>query len=131
MASRISALNHYRPMIEYGYTVGWHEVAKFIADRSTVSAIDMIAILEGIHAAIIFFSGDGRGVRLEGLGTYLPQINYKGEFSLSYRPDPRLKEALNASNFSGKLINKRYIGMSSEQIVALWNSEHPEDPVEE
>ena len=37
MASRISALNHYRPQIEYGETADWREVAEHIAGRTAFS----------------------------------------------------------------------------------------------
>jgi hypothetical protein len=129
MASKVKALNHYRPMIQYGETAGWRDVAEYIARNSTVSTVDVIAVLEGLHGAIIEFNGQGRGVRLDGLGTYLPNINYQGEFDVAHRLDRRLKKALNAGNFSGKVTNRKHIGKTSGQVIALWNAEHPEDPV--
>ncbi len=128
MASKIAAINHYRPMIEYGKTVDWKDVAEYIAISTGLNPSEIIAVLLELHQAIIYFNRRGHGVRLEGLGTYLPQVNYKGQFDISYRPDGALKRALN-NKFSADLINKQHIGMSSEQVVALWNSEHPEDPV--
>jgi hypothetical protein len=32
--------------------------------------------------------------------------------------------------FSGKILNSDNIGKSGDDLVTLWNSEHPEDPVE-
>ena len=74
MASRVSAINHYRPQIEYGETAEWREVAEFLAARSTVSPADVIAVLTGLQEALLHFHRQGRGVRLEGLGTCLPSI---------------------------------------------------------
>jgi hypothetical protein len=130
MASRITALNHYRPMIEYRKTAGPHQVAEYIAMRTGLNRGEIIMVLAELHDAILFYNGQGQGVKLESLGTYLPNINYQGQFDVAYRMDSELKRALNAGDFSGSLRNKQSIGKSSDEIIALWNSEHPDDPVE-
>jgi hypothetical protein len=129
MASRISAINHYRPQIEYGETADWREVAEFLEERSTLSKADIIAVLTGLQDAVLHFNRLGRGVKLEGLGTYLPNINYRGELDAAHRLDRRLKRELNNGSFSGKIRNKRNIGKSAAEVIAMWNAEHPEDPV--
>ena len=129
MASRISVLNHYRPQIEYGETADWREMAEFLADRSTLSRSDIIGVLTGLQEAVVFFNQRGRGVKLEGLGTYLPNINYRGELDVAHRLDRRLKRALNNGSFSGRIRNKKNIGKTSAEVIALWNAEHPDDPV--
>ena len=45
MASRISALNHYRPQIEYGETAGWREVAEYIASHTGLGKADILRVL--------------------------------------------------------------------------------------
>lgn len=129
MASRIQALNHYRPQIEYGDTAGWREVAEFLEASSTLSKTDIIAALTGLQEAVIHFNLQGHGVKLEGLGTYLPNINYQGELDAAHRLDRRLKRGLNTGSFQGKIRNKKNIGKTVEQIVSMWNAEHPDDPV--
>lgn len=129
MASRISALNHYRPQIEYRETAGWREVAELIAARSTFSTSDVIGVLTGLQDAVVHFNLRGHGVKLEGLGTYLPNINYQGELDVAHRLDRNLKRALNAGSFSGRIRNKKNIGMTAAEVIALWNAEHPDDPV--
>ena len=129
MASTISALNHYRPQIEYGETAGWREVAEFLEARTTLSKTDIIATLTGLQDAVLHFNLQGRGVKLEGLGSYLPNINYQGEIDAAHRLDRRLKRQLNNGSFSGKIRNKKNIGKTVEQVVAMWNAEHPDDPV--
>ncbi len=130
MPSRISILNHYRPQIKYGETADWHEVARYIETISTVSSIDIIGVLTGLQQAVIHFNRQGCGVKLEGLGTYLPNINYQGELDVAHRLDRGLKRELNNGSFSGKIRNKQHIGKTPAEIYALWNSEYPEDPVE-
>jgi hypothetical protein len=130
MASRISALNHYRPQIEYGKTANWHEVADHIAERTGIRPSDIIRVLFEFQVTIIYFLLRGRGVKLEGLGTYLPNINYQGVFDVAYRLDGQIKRELNMKKaFRGRIRNKKNIGKTAEEIYALWNSEHPEKPV--
>ena len=130
MASQISALNHYRPQIEYGDTAEWREVAEDIADRTGLRPSDVIRVLLELQVAIVHFLLLGRGVKLEGLGVFLPNVNYQGVFNVSYRLDRRLRKALNAKGaFRGRLRNKKNIGRTAEEIVALWNREHPDEPV--
>lgn len=129
MASRISALNHYRPQIEYGDTADWREVANYMAASSTLSPSDIIGVLTGLEDAVLHFNLKGRGVKLEGLGTYLPNINYRGELDVAHRLDRRLKRQLNNSSFNGRIRNKKNIGKSTAEVIALWNAEHPDDPV--
>jgi hypothetical protein len=130
MASRISVLNHYRPQIECGETADWREVAEYIASHTGLGSADIIRVLLELQGAIIYFLMRGRGVKLEGLGTYLPNINYQGVFDVAHRLDRGLKKALNRKgNFTGRIRNKKNIGKSSEAIFARWNQEHPEDPI--
>jgi len=129
MASRISALNHYRPQIEYGETANWREVAEYLESMSTLSSSDIIGVLTGLQEAVVHFNMQGRGVKLEGLGTYLPNINYQGELDVAHRLDKNLKRALNNGSFEGKIRRRKNIGKSAVDVIALWNAEHPDDPV--
>ncbi len=128
MASKVKALNHYRPMVEYRYTIGLRELAEYIAKTSAFRPADVIGILESLHDAVLEFVSRGHGVRLDGLGTYLPNVNYKGEFDVAHRLDRRLKKSLNI-HYNGELVNRKHIGKTSDEVFALWNAEHPEDPV--
>ena len=129
MTSRISVLNHYRPQIEYGETAGWREVAAYLEDMSTLSKSDVIGVLTGLQEAVLHFNRQGCGVKLEGLGTYLPNINYQGELDVAHRLDKNLKRELNNGSFTGKIRNRKNIGKSVNEVIALWNAEHPDDPV--
>jgi hypothetical protein len=129
MASRISVINHYRPQIEYGETADWREVAEYMESISTLSKSDIIGVLTGLQGAVTYFNSQGRGVKLEGLGIYLPNINYQGELDVAHRLDKHLKRELNNGSFSGKIRNKRNIGKSAAEVIAMWNAEHPDDPV--
>jgi hypothetical protein len=45
--------------------------------------------------------------------------------------DKRILAALNAPGmFKGNISNGANIGLSTEEMVQLWNQAHPEDPIE-
>lgn len=44
-------------------------------------------MLAEIYDAIVFFNRSGYGVKLEGLGTYLPNIRLNGTLDVQHRLD--------------------------------------------
>ncbi len=74
---------------------------------------------------IIEFNRTGRGVKVEGLGTFSPSIELAGEISISFRADPAFGQGLNIPGiFTGKIINKENIGKSSAELVEKYQSEN-------
>ncbi|MCP5052273.1 MAG: hypothetical protein GY940_34210, partial [bacterium] len=54
-----------------------------------------------------------------------------GEIRVSHRPDNWLKKKINEKRkFSATILNRKMIGKSSDDLIELWNREHPDDPVE-
>jgi hypothetical protein len=130
MANRIAAINAYRPRIELGNTVQNDELVRYIADRTNLNRSMVALVIGQLSDAVIFFNASGRGVKFERLGTYLPSIDVDGAFSIDYRMDKAIKTGLNASNiFTGTLSLRENIGKTSDELVAMWNKDHPDDPV--
>ena len=130
MANRLSAIGAYRPRIELGNTVQKTELARYLADRTGLNEGSIELVIKELRDAIIFFNRAGRAVKIEGLGTYTPGIDLKGTFDVQYRADTDLKNGLNAhSTFSGNIRNRENIGKTTDDIIALWNGAHPDDPV--
>jgi hypothetical protein len=68
--------------------------------------------------------------RSGGGSTWTPSIDLGGNLAISFRPDPAFSNGLNAPGlFSGVILNRENIGKSSDELVELWNTVHPEDPV--
>jgi len=79
---------------------------------------------------IIEFNRAGRAVKVDGLGTFSPSIDLDGTLSINFRADPALNHGINVpGTFTGTIINREYIGKTSDQLVTLWNSEHPDELV--
>ena len=54
-----------------------------------------------------------------------------GTLDVQHRLDRGLKNGLNARAFAGRILNRENIGKTSDELVALWDAEHPDDPVED
>jgi hypothetical protein len=129
MTSRIKAIQAYRPRIKQSGTVQLDALVAHISARSVYNKGDIVHILAELHEAIVWFNSFGQGVKLEGIGTYLPNIRLDGTLDVQHRLDWGLRRELNNRKFDGKIINRNNIGKTADELVALWNEEHPEDPV--
>ena len=64
------------------------------------------------------------------MGTFLPSMKINGRFSVSLRLDQEIKNALNMPGFFiGQIINRANIGLTSDELVAMWDAANPGDPV--
>ncbi len=131
MARLIHALQSYSPRLKLGKRVSMNEVVNFIAGRTGLNRGIILMVLYEIKDALVFFHLSGRSVKLEGLGCYTPKINLKGKIDVTNRIPPEFKAELNESHaFKGEIINRDMIGKTVGEIIALWNKDHPDDPVE-
>ena len=131
MASKIKAINAYCPRVELGKTAQLDELVSYLADRTGLNEGEIRMVMIELRDAIVFFNRTGRSVKLEGLGTYAPKIGLDGKFGVSHRLDNHIRNALNVPGaFKGVIERRENIGKTSEELVAMWNAEHPEDPVE-
>ncbi len=130
MASRIKAIAAYRPKIKLGRTVKMPELLAYIADRTGLNEGELSLAMNEMRDAIAFFTLSGRPVKLEGLGTYTPKIGLDGILGMAHRLSQELKNRLNTPRaFLGVIENLDMIGKTVADIIARWNTEHPDDPV--
>jgi len=131
MASRIAAINTYRPKIKLGRTAGTDELVEFIARSTGLNESGVRQVLLELRDAVISFNRQGRAVKLEGLGIYTPVIDLDGVLKVSHRADTALRAGINSPGaFRGEILNREVVGQSSDDLVSRWNVEHPEDQVE-
>jgi hypothetical protein len=129
MASKIQAVGAYCPRIKLGKTASLEQLVKYIADRTGLNEGTISIVLKELRDAIIFFALQGRGAKIDGLGTYLPKIKLDGRFDVSHRLDTTIRNGLNTPGaFSGEVANRDNIGKTTDDLVALWNEAHPDDP---
>jgi len=132
MVKRIEAINAYRPRIKLRPTAQMEQLVSYIADRTGLNEGEITIVLKELRDAVIFFNLQGQGDKLEGLGTYLPEMDVSGKFDISHRLDKDIRDALNAPGaFAGDIVYRQNIGKTSYEFVAMWNADHPDDPIEE
>jgi hypothetical protein len=102
---------------------------ELITRRTTLSAGVVKNVQESEVETLIDLLKEGRPVHT-GVAIFTPVIDSQGNLSVSVRVDKRITTALNAPGaFTGKISNSGNIGMTSEEVAALWNREHPDNPV--
>ena len=130
MATQIEAINAYRPKVKLGRTAGTEELVDFIARSTGLNESGVRQVLLELRDAAIFFNQQGRPVKFEGLGTYGPSINLKGKLKITHRADRALPKALNAGGaYQGEIDNKANISKTADELVAMWNADHPDNLV--
>ena len=130
MSNRIKALAEYRPRIASSRPCEMPELARYLADRTGLHVTQVRYVLGELQAGVLNFSRSGRAVRLEGLGTFSPGIELDGRIIINHRPDLVLMHTLNTPGiFEGEIIHRENIGKKLDDLVVLWNEDHPTDPL--
>ncbi|MBK8796621.1 MAG: hypothetical protein IPM07_09760 [Anaerolineales bacterium] len=133
MAKRVTAINTYRTRIQRGPIVEPTELAHFVAERENLSPSDVTHALLAIGDAALYLLRTGRSVRLAGVGMLTPSVDMAGTFSARLVFDRKLlRHARPAGKaFLGEFSHAEHRHRSPDELVALWNAEHPDDAVEE
>ena len=132
MAKKITAIRKYRPEIKRGRTRQMPQVVRDMARATSLNEGTIRFVVYELRDTILIAHSAGEAVKIEGLGTFTPTIRVDGSLDILFRPDPDMLRQLNdRTKFYAKIINKANIGKSAEELVAQWNEEYPDDPVEE
>ena len=130
MAPRIKAVNAYRPRIEQGNTVQKPELIRAVSRATSLVEGTVDQAVKEVRDQIVEFCRAGRAVKVDGLGIFTPTVDLEGYFAVSFRADPAMNYGLNVpGTFSGTIVNREFIGKTSDELVAKWNEEHVEDQV--
>ena len=130
MAHRIKAINAYRPRIEQGMTVQKAELVRATSRSTGIAEGTLDHSIKEVRDQIIEYCRAGRAVKVEGLGIWTPSIALDGTFDIQYRPDPAFIYGLNIPGiFKGRVLNSEHIGKTSDELIALWNTDHADDQV--
>src|SRR3989304_7563979 len=130
MATKIEAINAYRPKVVLNPLAKSDQVVDFIAMRTGLNKGSVQLALAELSDTVIFFNLQGTPVKIEGLGIYTPSIDTQGTFDAGHRTDQAIVKALNVPGaFKGVIENRENIGKTSQDFIAKWNADHPDDPV--
>ena len=129
MAKLIQAFSKYCPKIDLGEAAEPQRFMELITQRTTLSAGVVKNVQESEVETLIGLLKEGRSVHT-GIAVFRPTIDAQGNLSVSVRVDKRIIGAMNVPGaFTGKVNNNANIGKSTEEIVDMWNENHPEDMI--
>jgi len=130
MAKQIQAINAYRPRLELGDPATAQRYMELVTQRTTLSPGVVKNVQESEVETLIGLLLEGRAVHT-GISIYTPSIDLDGDLEVKIRVDARILRELNAKGaFRGRTTNADNIGKAAADLVALWNADHPDDPVE-
>lgn len=128
MAKKIQAWVAYGPRIALGDPMKKEELIENIVAATNQSKGSVLAVLAELDVQIEAGLKAGRIVHLPN-GTHFEPIGKKdGSVDIGVRVNPELDKQVNAG-FRGTWVNSANVGKTEAEIVALWNEEHPEDPI--
>jgi hypothetical protein len=131
MAKKITAIRRYKPEIKRGPTQQTTQIVEDISQRTGLREGEIIHVVAELQDSISLAHRRGQAVKIEGLGTFTPVIRMNGSLDILFRPDVKLLKKLNELKFYAEILNKSNIGKSSKELIAQWNADHPDDPVDE
>ena len=134
MARLISIINLLRPKIKSQGIVSLDMLAARMARQSTTfDEAEMVGIFRKMTREIIVALQNGETVKLDGVINIQPQMKVGGQVGLSLRADRSAIAGLNDPQLwpASKVTNHVHMRKTTDELVVLWNEEHPDDLVEE
>jgi hypothetical protein len=127
MVSKITAITAYCPRIQpYSTTVRYYR--NILVQNSTLTDQLVTYVHETKMVALRNLLLEGQSVHT-GTAIYVPTMGLNGKFNVKVRVDARLLRAINEPGaFHGTLLNADNIGRSCDELIAMWNADHPDGP---
>lgn len=130
MASRIRAISAYRPRFKRGITLKMEDVIELIMRHTSLGAGEILSIAREFGDVLVYAHRLGHAIKIDGLGTFTPTLRANGRVETVFQSEPLIKRLLNhTAAMSAEIRNKSNLGKSAEELIALWNADHPDDPV--
>ncbi|MGD9100669.1 MAG: hypothetical protein PVF45_09335, partial [Anaerolineae bacterium] len=102
-----------------------------ITQRTTLSSGVVKNVQESEVDTLIDLLLDGRPVHT-GVAIYTLDIGLDGTYRVSVKVDKRITVAVNVKDaFRGTIANAENIGKTSDELVEMWNEDHPDDLIKD
>ena len=129
MAKLLQAVVAYGPKIDLIEAAEPQRFIELLTQRTTLSVGVVRNVQESEMETLIGLLKEGRPVHT-GVAIFTPSIDLQGNLNINVRVDKRMVAALNAPGaFTGSIKNGPNIGKTSQELAALWNAEHPDNPI--
>lgn len=131
MAKLIQAVAKFCPRLDLNQTAQLDQIVEWMSSRTGLNKSEIVMVLLELNEAILFFNRSGTPVKLPGVGIFRPSIKRDGKFKVNFRADSTLHNGLNnAGAYLGRMKNRANIGISDEDLKAVWDAEYPDDLLE-
>lgn len=131
MAHFVQAISLYGPRLVATQPAYLDAVARRIGRQNVVEESVAAAVLSQLDAALLHFALAGTPVKLPGVGRFAPSIKGDGRIRIAFRQNRDMRDALNlVGAYHGAIRHRENIGLTPEEYKALWDAEHPDDPLE-
>jgi hypothetical protein len=130
MSTKMKAIGAYCPRVQLERMVDAEDIAEHLAMRTGLLEAQIYHVLIELRETVRHFTLRGHSVRLDGLGIYSPGVELDGTITIHHRADRYLIKELNKEGaFRGIITHRENIGKTGVELVALWDEEHPTDPI--
>jgi hypothetical protein len=131
MATILQAWQAYGTKLKLNPTVQLSELAEWMSSRTGLNKSEILMVLQELHEGILYFNKQGTPVKLPGIGTFSPSVDRTGTYKINFRADSELRKAINnASAYRGRVDHKGNQHLTNVELKALWDKDHPDDPLE-
>ncbi len=132
MAKRLTAISQTRPRLISQGEVNLEGLARGIAKNTTYNPEEVYSVLRMLVREVNQALQAGVTVKIDGLARLSANLKVGGEVGLTLRGDRAAVAALNdpALWTAAVVHNHANLTRGADELVAQWNREHPDDPVE-
>jgi len=133
MATKLGVLSKVGPRIINQGTVDLEEMAGRIAKNTTYNTEEIYSILRLCVKEANDALKEGETVKMDDLLTIKLSMKVGGKVKMGIRADRGAVANLNNPRLwtAGKVSNHANLTKTTDQLIAAWNEEHPDDLVED
>jgi HU domain fused to wHTH, Ig, or Glycine-rich motif len=133
MAKKLAAVNQLRPKIVSQNLVDLDEMSRRTSKNTTYNPQEISSILQLFVKDCIAALQAGETVKIDRLVIMSPNMKVGGEVGIALRSDRAAIAGLNNPQLwtADKVANHANLSKDPGELVSLWNTRHPDDPVVE
>lgn len=129
MAKKIQMWASIGPRLAVTDPVLPEEVIDMLVQNTNQTRGSILAVLSELDEIILMGLRQGKIVQLPNGTHYQPIGKKDGTVNIRVRTNPRVKKLVNAE-FRGHWLHSENINKTEAEMIAVWNAEHPDDPIE-